>query len=199
MRLLKGLLALTIISAAARGKAATPVYGYRVVAIYPHSTDSYTEGFFYSNGLFYEGTGLKGHSQVLVYEPSTGALKASANLPSQFFGEGIVDWGATLYEWTWQTNVGFVRDRTTLKMLRQFTYGGEGWGMTRNDRELITSDGSSTLTFRNPADFGETRHVVVKDGNREATQLNERKFVRLVELAVWPLNRNAICCVWLVQ
>ena len=36
------------------GHAVTaPVLGYQVVARYPHSTASYTEGFFYLNGLFY--------------------------------------------------------------------------------------------------------------------------------------------------
>ncbi len=35
---------------------AAPVYTYKVIAKYPHSTDNYTEGFFYLNGLFYEGT-----------------------------------------------------------------------------------------------------------------------------------------------
>ncbi len=36
---------------------AAPIDGYKVVAKYLHSTDSYTEGFFYLDGLFYEGTG----------------------------------------------------------------------------------------------------------------------------------------------
>ena len=39
--------------------AAAPILGYKVVAHYPHSTDNYTEGFFYLDGLFYEGTGIK--------------------------------------------------------------------------------------------------------------------------------------------
>jgi len=30
---------------------AAPIYTYKVIAKYPHSTDSYTEGFFYLNGL----------------------------------------------------------------------------------------------------------------------------------------------------
>ena len=34
-----------------------PVLGYRVVGRYPHLKSSYTEGFFYLDGLFYEGTG----------------------------------------------------------------------------------------------------------------------------------------------
>jgi glutamine cyclotransferase len=51
---------------------AAPVMSYKVVAKYPHSTDSYTEGFFYLDGLFYEGTGLNGHSAILVTQPKTG-------------------------------------------------------------------------------------------------------------------------------
>ncbi|MCU1222467.1 MAG: glutamine cyclotransferase [Edaphobacter sp.] len=191
-KLIRLVIAVTLMMAPIIGGAAAPVYGYKVVAVYPHSTTSYTEGFFYLNGLFYEGTGLKGHSQVLVYEPKTGTVKQSVDIPAQFFGEGIVDWGPNLYEWTWQTNVGFVRDRATLKVLRQFTYSGEGWGMTRTDREFITSDGSSTLVFRDPVSFKETRRIVVKDAGTEIKQLNELEFVKgEIYANVWHSNRIA--------
>jgi glutamine cyclotransferase len=191
-KLIRLVIAVTLMMAPTIGGAAAPVYGYKVVAVYPHSTTSYTEGFFYLNGLFYEGTGLKGHSQVRVYEPKTGTVKQSVDIPAQFFGEGIVDWGPNLYEWTWQTNVGFVRDRATLKVLRQFTYSGEGWGMTRTDREFITSDGSSTLVFRDPISFKETRRIVVKDAGTEIKQLNELEFVKgEIYANVWHSNRIA--------
>jgi glutamine cyclotransferase len=177
---------------AAPASAATPVYGYKVVATYPHSTARYTEGLFYLNGLFYEGTGLKGHSQVVVVEPKTGVVKQSVDLPPQYFGEGIVDWGPNLYEWTWESHVGFVRDRATLKVLSQFTYSGEGWGMTRTDRELITSDGTSVLTFRDPKDFHETRHIVVKDEGEEVEELNELEYVKgEIYANVWHTDRIA--------
>ena len=191
-KLIMPLFALILTMAPAFGGAAVPVYGYKVVAVYPHSTSSYTEGFFYLNGLFYEGTGLNGQSQVLVYEPKTGVVKQSVDVPAQLFGEGIVDWGPNLYEWTWQTNVGFVRDRATLKVLHQFTYAGEGWGMTRTDRELITSDGSSTLTFRDPVSFKEARRIVVKDAGTEITFLNELEFVKgEIYANVWHSDRIA--------
>jgi len=61
---------------------AAPVAGYKVVARYPHSTDSYTEGFFYLDGLFYEGTGLKGHSALMAIKPETGRPLQSRDLPS---------------------------------------------------------------------------------------------------------------------
>ena len=60
---------------------AAPVAGYKVVATYPHSTESYTEGFFYLDGLFYEGTGLKGHSAVMAIQPQTGKTIQQLDLP----------------------------------------------------------------------------------------------------------------------
>ena len=64
---------LLVISLAFGGVAtAAPIYSYKVIARYPHSTESYTEGFFYLNGMFYEGTGKTGRSAVLVIEPKTG-------------------------------------------------------------------------------------------------------------------------------
>jgi glutamine cyclotransferase len=124
--------------------------GYKVVAKYPHSTENYTDGFFYRDGLFYEETGLNGHSAIVVTQPKTGKTERRHDMPSQYFGEGIVDWGPNLIEWTWQSHVGFVIDRFSLKIVRQFHCGGEGWGMTRTANELITSDGTAILRFRGP-------------------------------------------------
>jgi glutamine cyclotransferase len=89
-------------------KAAAPVEGYRVVATFPHSTASYTEGFFYLNGMFYEGTGMEGRSGVVVTDPATGRVSQRHDLGPQYFGEGIVDWGPNVYEWTWKSHVCFV-------------------------------------------------------------------------------------------
>ena len=35
-----------------------PVYTYRVVGTYPHDPAAFTEGLVYTDGIFYEGTGL---------------------------------------------------------------------------------------------------------------------------------------------
>jgi glutamine cyclotransferase len=52
----------TLVISLLRGSTldAAPIDGYKVVAKYPHSTENYTEGFFYLDGLFYEGTGTYG-------------------------------------------------------------------------------------------------------------------------------------------
>jgi glutaminyl-peptide cyclotransferase len=175
---------------------AAPVYGYKVVAKYPHSRDSYTEGFFYLNGLFYEGTGMTGHSAVLAITPATGQPVQHTELPPQYFGEGIIDWGPNLLEWTWQTHVGFVYDRFSMRVLREFHYTGEGWGMTRTAKELITSDGTSTLRFRDPDTFAETRNIVVRDGKQPVDQLNELEYIRTktggeIYANVWHSDRIA--------
>jgi glutamine cyclotransferase len=186
---IKTALAVTILVA---NCAAAPIYTYKVIAKYPHSTDSYTEGFFYLNGLFYEGTGLNGHSAILVTQPETGKPIQRRDMPAQYFGEGIIDWGPNLLEWTWQTHIGFVLDRATLHIVKQFHYDGEGWGMTRTAKELITSDGTATLRFRNPDTFDETRHIIVKDGPKTIDQLNELEYIKgEIYANIWHSNSIA--------
>ena len=50
--------------------------------------------------------------------------------------------------------------------------------MSRTEKELITSDGTATLRFRDPETFRETRHILVKDGNRVVSRLNELEFIK---------------------
>jgi glutamine cyclotransferase len=169
-----------------------PIEHYKLMNRYPHSTESYTEGFFYLNGLFYEGTGMTGHSAILVTQPETGKVVQRLDLPAQYFGEGIIDWGPNLIEWTWQTHVGFVFDRFSLRTVAQFSYSGEGWGMTRTAKELITSDGTATLRFRDPANFAETHSIVVRDGVKLVDQLNELEYIHgEIYANVWHSDRIA--------
>ena len=172
--------------------AAPPVYGFKVVATFPHSTSSYTEGFLYLDGRFYEGTGLEGHSEILAVDPASGRPLQHHDLPPNVFGEGIVDWGPNLLQWTWQTHIGYVFNRATLEPIATFHYDGEGWGMTHDAHALITSDGTATLRFRNPQTFAETRHIVVRDGLMPVTQLNELEYIKgEIYANVWHSNRIA--------
>jgi glutamine cyclotransferase len=191
-RVARGLAYLCLLAQLTAAWAAAPVLGYKVVAKLPHSTGSYTEGFFYREGMFYEGTGLNGHSALLVTQPETGKVLQRLELDPKYFGEGIVDWGPNLYEWTWQTHIGFVYDRFSLRKIREFTYTGEGWGMTRTATEIITSDGTSTLLFRDPATFKEVRNIVVRDGKQAVEQLNELEFIHgEIYANVWHSDRIA--------
>jgi glutaminyl-peptide cyclotransferase len=186
------LLAVFLLGRTMASYASAPVYGYRVVAKFPHSAESYTEGFFYRDGMFYEGTGRAGQSAVHVIDPMTGANIQHRDLAGEYFGEGIVDWGPNIYEWTWKSGVCFVYDRFSLQLVKQFSYAGEGWGMTRTMQELITSDGTATLRFRDPNTFRETRHIVVRDGEKTIDQLNELEFVKgEIYANVWHTDKIA--------
>ena len=44
--------------------AAPRTYTYRVIESYPHSTDSYTQGLLFADGVMWEGTGEYGHSRL---------------------------------------------------------------------------------------------------------------------------------------
>lgn len=183
---------LAVILLSVTAAIAAPVSGYKVVAKYPHSTENYTEGFFYLDGLFYEGTGLKGHSAVIVTAPETGKVLQRVDMPEQYFGEGVVDWGPNIYQWTWQSHVCFVYDRFSLRLIKQLTYTGEGWGMTRTAKEIVTSDGTSRLHFRDPRTFKETHRIVVKDDGRPIDKLNELEYIKgEIYANVWHSDRIA--------
>lgn len=187
--LVRFVLLLTLVSA---GASAAPILGYKVVAKFPHATTSYTEGLLYLNGTFYEGTGRNGHSGLLAIDPATGAVQQHVNMEPEYFGEGIVDWGANIYQWTWQSHICFVYDRFSLALVKKFTYSGEGWGMTRDAHQLITSDGTATLRFRDPNTFAEVRHIVVKDDGHAIPQLNELEYIKgEIYANVWHSDRIA--------
>ena len=68
--------------------------------------------------------------------------------------------------------------------------------MTRTPTELITSDGSATLRFRDPNTFQETHHIVVKDGGKDGGKvidnLNELEFVKgEIYANIWHSDRIA--------
>jgi len=114
------------------------------------------------------------------------------DLPQPYFGEGIVDWGPNIYEWTWQSHICFVYDRFSLRTVKQFTYSGEGWGMTRTAKEIVTSDGTATLRFRDPNTFKETRHIAVSDASRLVDRLNELEYIHgEIYANVWHSDRIA--------
>jgi glutamine cyclotransferase len=171
---------------------AAPQYGYRVVRTYPHDSGAFTQGLEYRDGFLYEGTGLVGHSSVRKIELATGRIVQKFDVPQPFFGEGITVMGQQLFELTWQSQTGFVYDKSNFRVLRSFTYSGEGWGMTNDGKQIYVSDGTSQIRVWHPVTFKEVRRLSVKDGTTPITQLNELEFVRGEIFAnVWQTDRIA--------
>ena len=111
-------------------------------------------------------------------QPETGAVLQIRRLDPQYFGEGLALVGSNLVQLTWQTEVGFVYDLATFEPRRTFSYTGEGWGLTTDEKRLILSDGSSVLRFLDPATFKETGRLTVKDAGMPVEQLNELEIVK---------------------
>jgi glutaminyl-peptide cyclotransferase len=158
--------------------AALPVYGYRVVNVYPHDPGAFTQGLVYQDGIFYEGTGLRGQSTLRQVDPATGQVLQGIRLPDPYFGEGIAVLGDRLYQLTWQENTGFVYDKDSFELLSTWAYAGEGWGLTTDGQRLIMSDGSHVLRFIDPATLQEVGQVAVLDGaGQPIGRLNELEWV----------------------
>ncbi len=173
-------------------EAPIPVWGYRVVHAYPHDRGAFTEGLFWKDGYLYESTGLNGRSTIRQVRLETGEVVQKVALPDELFGEGIVEWKDRLIGLTWQSQLGFVLDRKTFELKGRFSYPGEGWGLTHDDREIIMSDGTAELRFLDPETLRETHRVKVAAGGEPVTQLNELEWVDGEIFAnVWQTNRIA--------
>ena len=190
MRLAAILLAATIMGAGQAPAGGTlPLFGYQIVRVYPHDPEAFTQGLQYVDGVLYEGTGLKGRSSIRRVELETGKVLQKRDVPSEHFGEGIVLWKNDLIELTWQSHVAFVYDRTTFQPKKQFSYPGEGWGLTDDGTNLIMSDGTNELRVLDPVTFVEKRRIKVTAAGAPLRELNELEFVRGEILAnIWQTD-----------
>ncbi|MBF6413699.1 glutaminyl-peptide cyclotransferase [Nocardia cyriacigeorgica] len=142
-----------------------------VLGTAPHDPRAFTQGLQITDGVLYESTGMPGESGVRAVDRATGAELAAAELPPPLFGEGIAVAGATLWQLTWKDGIAFARDPATLAERRQVSYEGEGWGLCARDGQLVMSDGSATLAFRDPVTFARTGSVDLN--GRPSARLNE--------------------------
>ena len=172
--------------------SAIPVYTFKVINAYPHDRDAFTQGLIFENGVFIEGTGLYGRSSLRRVSIKTGAILQYRELPPHFFGEGVTIYENRIIQLTWRSNVGFVYDKDSFELLREFNYPTEGWGITRDAKHLIMSDGSSILYFLHPETFEERNRIQVHDGTGSVESLNELEYVEgEVYANVFQTNRIA--------
>lgn len=169
--------------------AAPPIEAARVIASYPHDAGAFTQGLFFHDGRLFESTGQRGRSAIREVDLATGKVEREVRLPAQYFGEGSTGWGNSIVSLTWQHGTGFRWDRETFRKLGEFSYSGEGWGLTQDGESLILSDGTSELRFLDPASFAERRRVRVTLQGRPVGQINELEYVRGEVLAnIWHSN-----------
>jgi glutamine cyclotransferase len=167
-------------------------YTYEVVHIYPHDQSAFTQGLVIENGVLYEGTGLRGYSTLRRIELETGNVLQLYALPDDFFGEGITVFGDTIIQLTWQSEKGFVYNKSSFELLSEFEYFTEGWGITHDGSRLIMSDGTANLYFLDAETFENVGQVEVHD-DEPVTNLNELEYVNGdVYANIWGEDKIAI-------
>jgi glutaminyl-peptide cyclotransferase len=170
----------------------TPEYTFKIIQAYPHDRTAFTQGLAYREGFLYEGTGLNGRSSLRKVRLETGDVVQELDLKADLFGEGITLLKNEIFQLTWRSQIGFVYNLSDFRLLRWFSYSGEGWGLTTNGRELFMSDGTSDIRVLDPTTLLEKRRIKVHDGTTSIDQLNELEFVEGEIFAnVWQTNRIA--------
>ncbi len=170
-----------------------PVYTYEVVNTFPHDPEAFTEGLVFENGIMYEGTGLYGDSSIRKVDLETGKILQMIRLPDQYYGEGITIYKDSIIQLTLDSEKGFIYDKNTLELLREFPYTGEGWGITHDEVHLIMSDGTSTLRLLDPVTLKTTGQINVHDPERPIDMINELEYINgEIYANVWLTNRIAI-------
>lgn len=174
----------------AQSLVSSPTDTYQIIRTYPHDPNAFTQGLIYIDGHLYESTGLNGKSSLRMVELSTGKVLQKYDVPAEYFGEGLTDWGSNLIQLTWREHKAFVYDRFSFSLLKTFSYDGEGWGLTHDRTQLIMSDGTSYLRFLDPKTFHETRRIHVTDTAGQAIDnLNELEYIHgEIYANIWGSN-----------
>ncbi len=181
IRLLKlSLMALLVIALPVllHSSGVSPVsYRVRVVETLPHDINAYTQGLFFHNGRLYESSGQYGQSYFREVDVKRGTTLRSFNLPAKYFAEGAVVYKERIYILTWRERDVLVYDLKTFRQIGTLYNPVEGWGLTTDGKQLIASDGSSTLFFRDPDTFRELSRIEVKLKGKKIDQLNELEYI----------------------
>jgi glutamine cyclotransferase len=166
-----------------------PTFSYKITNTYPHDPSAFTQGLVYDDGLFYEGTGLYGQSNLRRVDLMTGHVLQQTNLSREFFGEGITLWKDQIIQLTWRSDLGFVYGKENLTRIGNFSYQTEGWGITTDGKKLIMSDGTDTLYFLDPVTFSRVGELKVTAQGMPVKGLNELEYIKgEIYANMWPSN-----------
>lgn len=153
-------------------------YGYKIINTYNHSTNSYTQGLEFHDGVFYEGTGTEGKSKLMKVAVD-GKILQQTNLEAQYFGEGITVVGGKIIQLTYTEKVVFEYDRQTLKLLKTYPYNhaAEGWGLTFDGETIYNTDGSNKIYLLDKNTYQPKSYLEVYDNVGPVNSLNELEWI----------------------
>ena len=148
-----------------------------VLESYPHDTAAFTQGLLLAGEHFYESTGIYGQSTLREVIPETGEVLREVEVPDEYFAEGLTLVGDRLIQITWKEGTAFVYNLDTFEQEDTLAYDGEGWGLCFDGKDIVMSDGSATLTRRDPETFAALGTTEVTLSGKPVTMLNELECV----------------------
>ena len=167
-----------------------PTYSYKVKNTWPHDRRAYTQGLIFLDGILWESTGQYGASSLRKVELKTGKVIKQISVPRQYFAEGMTVFHNKVFQLTWQEQKGFIYDPETFQKQSEFTYSGEGWGLTHDGQSLIMSDGTNQIRFLDPSTFKTTRTISVFERGVPVDKLNELEYIDgEIYANIWQTDR----------
>ena len=148
----------------------------KVIAKHTHNPSSYTQGLEFYKGNLYESTGQYGSSLIAEVDLNTGFMKRKVDLDDTYFGEGMTIMNDTIYQITYKSQICKVYD-LSFNLIKEFSYTGEGWGLTNNGHQLIMTNGSDEIVWRNKNTFAVEKSIQIFDDRSSLTQLNEIELI----------------------
>lgn len=152
-------------------------YTLKVEKTLPHDATAYTQGLFFENDQLFESTGQYGSSSLRKVALDTGEVTKRLDFEDKYFAEGSCILNGNLYMLTWLEGVCFVFDPETFETIKSFEHRRQGWGLTTDGKNLIMSDGSAQLYFKNPDTFVDERSVTVRLNGKSVNYLNELEYI----------------------
>ncbi len=162
-----------------KSSAGVPVYTYEIVNTFRHDSKAFTQGLFFHNGFLYESTGEIGKSELRRVEIESGKVVQQLKLPINSFGEGATILNGKIYQLTYLEGRAFAYDAETFKLLKEFDYQGQGWGLTTDGKNLYMTDSTHVIRVLDPETFKIIRTVVVfREDGKPLMQINELEFIK---------------------
>lgn len=158
-------------------------YKFELMRKLPHNRESFTQGLLYNNGIIYESNGLIGKSTIQKIDYYTGNVIKSQKLPSNIFAEGITMVNDLIYMLTYQNKVLIILDTNLNIVSQNINYDGEGWGLIYDGSNLIKSNGSDIIEYRNPINFAVMGKInITDDFGNPRYYINE---MELIDNKIW--------------
>ena len=87
--------------------------------------------------------------------------------------------GDEIYQLTWRKGLGRVFDATNFKLLKEFSYQGDGWGMTTDGTNLFLTQSTHVIKVMDPETFKTVKTIpIMREDGKPLMQINELEWIK---------------------